>query len=139
VIREDLALFPLTVGPSRIHRFGVFAGAPIPAGADVIEYVGERVGRRHWKERNAARSYMLRINRYWCLDGSVGGGGAELINHCCEPNCRFSHRGDRVWVVSLRAIEPGEELVIDYRFAKALIGTPCHCGAPSCRGTINVR
>src|SRR5262249_18013239 len=35
VIRRELARYQLTVAPSRIHRFGVFADEAIPAGADI--------------------------------------------------------------------------------------------------------
>jgi SET domain-containing protein len=38
--------------------------------------------------------------------------------------------------MSLRAIEPGEELTIDYEFDDPSEKTPCSCGVPKCRGTI---
>jgi tetratricopeptide (TPR) repeat protein len=139
VIRRELAAFELRVARSRIHRFGVFAAEAIPAGADIIEYTGERVSRREWMPRCRHRSYLLKLDSYWCLDGSVAGSGAELINHCCEPNCRFTGEGARRWVTSTRAIEPGEELLLDYHFPKECGIVPCYCGAPTCRGTINVR
>ena len=81
---------------------------------------------------------MFRLNRYWCIDGAVGGSGAELINHCCEPNAKFRREGERVWVSSLKPVARGEELLLDYRFRKGG-NVPCYCGAPSCRGTINLR
>lgn len=137
VIHQEMALYPLTVAPSRIHRFGIFAGQDIPAGANIIQYAGQLVSRRHWASRCQNRSYLLRVNQHWCLDGAVGGSGAELINHCCEPNCRFAGR-DPVWVTSLRAIERGEELLLDYRFPRHWRPVPCYCGATACRGTINL-
>ena len=139
VIRRELSRYRLTVAPSRIHRFGVFAGEAIPAGADIIEYTGERVSRREWAPRCRERSYLLKLDNYWCLDGSAGGSGAELINHCCEPNCKFTGEGTRRWVTSLRAISSGEELLLDYNFPKDCGRVPCYCGTASCRGTINRR
>jgi uncharacterized protein len=139
LIRPESMLFRLTVGPSRIHRFGVFAAEPIPAGVNIIEYTGERVSRKQWVKRCKNRTYLLKLDKYWCIDGSVGGSGAELINHCCEPNCKFAGDGGRMWIVSLRSLEAGEELTLDYRFPKAYERVTCYCGAPSCRGTINVR
>jgi len=136
VIRHELALYPLIVDRSRIHRFGVFAGRAIPAGANIIQYTGQLVSRREWVNRCMHRSYLLRVNKYWCVDGAVGGSGAEWINHCCEPNCKFTGK-DPAWVASLRAIEPGEELLLDYRFPKDCGIVPCYCGAATCRGTIN--
>lgn len=138
-IRAELANFALFIGPSRIHRFGVFADEPIPAGTRIIQYTGERVGRRLWAERQRHRTYLLRFDKYWAIDGSVGGSGAELINHCCEPNCRFERDGGRRWVSSVKPIEKGQELLLDYRFRKARQVVPCYCGAASCRGSMNVR
>jgi hypothetical protein len=40
---------------------------------------------------------------------------------------------------NLRAIAPGEELLLDYHFAKDSRPVPCYCGVPACRGTINVK
>ncbi len=138
-INKEMAAFALSVGPSRIHRFGVFAAEPIPAAKRIIEYTGERVSRRFWLSRCEHRTYLCNLDAYWCIDGSVGGSGAELLNHCCEPNCAFQHENGRVWVASLRRIEPGEELLLDYNFRKDCGIVRCYCGAPSCRGTINRR
>jgi len=99
----------------------------------------ESVSRRAWIKRTGERTYLMRLNRYWCIDGSVGGSGAELINHCCEPNCKFARRPDigyrhqGVEVVSLRDVTPGEELLVDYKFPSDSTLTPCYCGAATCR------
>ena len=140
VVREDLARYRLRIGPSRVNRFGVFALEPIPAARKIIPYTGELIGRRASVRRGAGgRTYLVRINDYWRLDGSVGGSGAELINHSCEPNCRFDISGSEVWIISLRRIEPPEELLLDYRFSHKHPAVPCYCGAPTCRGIINVK
>lgn len=139
VLHQECARFQLRVAPSRIHRFGVFAGQAIPAGADIIEYTGQRVSRREWARRCFDRTYLLRLNKYWCVDGSVGGSGAQLINHCCEPNCKFRFEENSAWIAALKPIQPGSELLLDYNFSKDCAITPCYCGAPSCRGTINRR
>ena len=83
------ACFRLSVRPSAIHRWGVYAEEFIPRGRKVIEYTGERCSRRE-TARRAARplNYMFTVNSYWALDGSVGGSGAEFINHSCDPNIR---------------------------------------------------
>ena len=137
-IREDCAKFKLSMRPSRVHRFGVFSEEPIPDGEKIIEYTGERVTRRE-AVRRCRKGLMYMLDSYWSIDGSASGSGAELINHCCEPNCRFQKEDGRVWVVSLRPIHPGEELLLDYKFRKTYETVACYCGAPTCRGTINVR
>jgi SET domain-containing protein len=73
------------------------------------------------------------------LDGAVGGSGAEYINHCCEPNIRTWITKGHILYMSNRDIRRGEELTVDYHFAKNIETVPCFCGAKNCRGTINVK
>src|SRR4028118_1109658 len=79
--------FKLRVGPSKIHRWGVFAGEFIPARRKIMEYTGERISRRETKRRaEGPLNYIFTLNSYWCIDGNVNGSGAQYVNHCCEPN-----------------------------------------------------
>jgi SET domain-containing protein len=78
------------------------------------------------------------LNKYWCIDGAVGGSGAELINHSCTPNLYAWICRERILYMSVREIQPGEELTIDYHFAKDVERVACRCGSADCRGTINV-
>jgi uncharacterized protein len=138
--------FHLRIRRSSIHRLGVFAGEPIPSGVKVIEYTGERISRREVrrrflqisKGRSGRCNYLARLDLYWSIDGSAGGSGAELINHSCDPNLAPRKGRGRLWLVSLRKIRRGEELVCDYRFSKKGEPMPCCCGSPACRGTINL-
>jgi SET domain-containing protein len=41
--------------------------------------------------------------------------------------------------MSTRLIKKGEELTVDYHFAKDVEDIPCKCGARKCRGTINLK
>jgi SET domain-containing protein len=68
----------------------------------------------------------------------VGGSGAEIINHSCEPNLRASIRQGHILYFSKRAIRPGEELTVDYRFSDEIERVRCACGARGCRGVINL-
>jgi len=136
-INPQLARFRLIVRRSPINRFGVFAEERIPAGRRVIEYTGERVGRREAQRRaGLACSYLFAMAGYW-LDGAIGGSGAEYVNHSCAPNVRARRIRGRILYVSRRAIEKGEELTIDYGYSPDVELIPCRCGAPACRGTIN--
>jgi hypothetical protein len=45
------AKYPLRVGRSRIHGFGVFAVETIPRGRKVIEYTGERLNPQQARTR----------------------------------------------------------------------------------------
>jgi uncharacterized protein len=132
--------FKLRVAPSRIHRWGVFAEEFIPARRKIIEYTGERISRRETKRRaEGPLNYIFTLNSYWCIDGNVGGSGAQYVNHCCNPNVYAWIVKEHILYMSVRDIQPGEELTIDYHFDKDVERVPCHCGAANCRGTINVR
>jgi len=143
---SEASPYELSVRASGIHRLGVFAAQRIPAGRRVIEYAGERISRRETRRRflegSGGRSrrlnYLACLDSYWAIDGAVGGNGAELINHSCDPNLRLRRIRNRLWLISLRAIRRGEELVYDYHFSKNAQRVPCHCGASKCRGSINV-
>jgi SET domain-containing protein len=137
-IDERHACFKLVIRRSKIHRYGVYAEEHIPANKKVIEYTGERVNRRVAKQRGEGDfTYLFAVDRYWTLDGAVGGSGAEIINHSCEPNLISRVMKGHVLYMSLREVRPGEELTIDYNFDTRIERTACCCGAPQCRGTIN--
>jgi len=134
--------FNLVVRPSKIHRWGVYAGEDIPARRKVIEYTGERISRRETRRRSDAQDkmiYLFTLDNYWTIDGAVGGSGAEFINHCCDPNIVTEIRNGHILYMSRRPIRRGEELTVDYHFGKDIEEVPCHCGAKTCRGTINVK
>jgi uncharacterized protein len=139
--------FRLRVRRSPIHRFGVFALKAIPAHRKVIEYTGELISAREWRKRNRRRRlagrrrpvYYFRLNRHWGIDAAVGGSGAELINHGCDPNIKARKIRNHILYFSRRRIRSGEELTIDYRFRWRARRDPCHCGSPKCRGTINLQ
>jgi uncharacterized protein len=141
-IVEKYASFKLEVRPSKIHRWGVYAGENIPARRKVIEYTGERISRMETRRRSdeqARMIYLFTLDNYWTLDGAVGGSGAQYINHCCEPNIKTVIQKGHILYLSNRAIRKGEELTVDYHFAKDIERIPCKCGAAKCRGTINLK
>lgn len=129
--------FPLRVGESKIHRWGVYADGDIPANRKVIEYTGERIGERE-AERRRKTLYLFVLDDYWTIDGSVGGSGAELINHSCQPNLVTRIIRGHILYMSLRPIRKGEELTVDYNFDDTDETVRCGCGARKCRGTINI-
>jgi len=84
----------------------------------------------------------------YCMELQTGnllepGPPLRFVNHSCDPNCELfywfdeerSTQEDRLWLQTIRSIELGEELSIDYCWpADAAI--PCRCGAVNCRGWI---
>jgi SET domain-containing protein len=139
-IDSRFACYRLKVGSSGIHGLGVYAGEPIPARHKVIEYTGERISRRETRRRGLGpRTYLFTLDNYWTLDGAVGGSGAELINHSCEPNLYSGIFKGHILYLAIRNIRRGEELTVDYRFSDKIDEVPCRCGSLRCRGTINLK
>jgi uncharacterized protein len=136
-IKGEYTCFRLLARRSRIHRWGVFAAQAIPAGRKVIEYTGEKIGRQKAKQRWHTR-YLFQLDSYWTVDGAVGGSGAELINHSCEPNLETRILKGHILYFSRRPIRKGEELTVDYNYDETDERMRCACGAGTCRGTINI-
>jgi uncharacterized protein len=136
----------LRVGRSTIHRRGVFTTEDIPSHRQVVEYTGERITRReaverfekiwHSRKRNKL-IYLFQVSTRWVIDGAVGGSGAELVNHACDPNLRARRIRGRIFYFSRRPLRKGDELTLDYRYPKEPPRVACRCGSPACRGTIN--
>jgi len=77
VIDGRYSCYRLRVDGSKIHRWGVYADEDIPANRKVIEYTGEKIGRREAKRRWHT-PYLFVLDNYWTIDGGVGGSGAQV-------------------------------------------------------------
>jgi uncharacterized protein len=139
-VAPGASVFQIAMRGSNIHRWGVFAEERIPANRKVIEYAGQWIdpweAQRRWAR---PRAYLFRFNDDWVVDGAVGGNGSQYINHSCEPNIKVRRLGRHILYFSKRTIEAGEELTVDYEFSADSKRVDCYCGAPGCRGTINVK
>jgi len=129
----------LRIGRSRIHRWGVFALEDIPVRRVVIEYTGRKLS---WGQASripyAKTIYLASVKRGYCLDGAVGGSGAQIVNHCCQPNLKARRTQGRLFLVSRRKIRAGEELTFHYHYPTKLRRVLCRCGAANCRGTLSL-
>jgi len=139
----------IEVRDSGVHGRGVYAVAPIEAGAKIIEYTGERITWEQAVERHPHDPAQPNHTFYFHLDGGLvidalyGGNDARWINHACEPNCEADEVDGRVFIKALRDLQPGEELFYDYGLvlderhtAKVKKQFACWCGAATCRGTM---
>jgi hypothetical protein len=128
--------------------WGVRTKKSIKSGEFILEYVGEVVSEKEFKNRMASRysndthHYCLNLDGGLVIDGHRMGGDGRFVNHSCEPNCemqKWSVNGlFRMALFALRDIEPGEELGYDYNFSlfNPAEGQPCKCGSSQCRGVI---
>lgn len=126
------------VKSSAIHGRGLFVRADIPAGARVIEYVGEKITKQESLSRCIANNeYIFALNDTCDLDGNVSWNPARFANHSCAPNCVAELDDERIWIVAIRDLQAGEEITFNYGYdLDEYRDHPCRCGAPGCVGYI---
>ena len=127
----------LIIRSSAIHAAGCYTTKPIRKGARVCEYDGPRMTKAIADLRYADR-HVTYLFGYGEGDMVIDGfGTAMFMNHSCNPNCETEDDNGHIYVLALRDIAAGEELVYEYNLYDSddEEGT-CHCGAPQCRGTM---
>ena len=134
----------IEVRQSGVHGRGVFAAQFIPEGKRIIEYTGERVS---WEaapdDDSDPHTFNFGLENGEVINPEIGGNDARWINHSCNPNCEAIEEDDRIFIYAISDIQPGEELLYDYRLE---IDEPvteaskkkfmCLCGTSNCRGTM---
>ena len=139
----------IQVRRSGIHGKGVFAVQPLKKGETVLEYTGEVISwkqalRRHPHDpKDPQHTFYFHIDDDNVIDGKQGGNVSRWINHACSPNCEADEVDGRIFIRTLRAIKPEQELFYDYgltideRYTPKLKKLyPCRCGTAHCRGTL---
>jgi uncharacterized protein len=146
-----MARYPFEIRESAIQGKGAFATEFIPAGTRLIEYAGERLttaqaDARYPEEGDRHHTFLFAIDDDVVIDAAVDGNEARWINHSCDPNCDAVVDDMRIWIETIRDIEPGEELAYDYAYEleerhspAAKKRYPCFCGAANCRKTILIK
>jgi uncharacterized protein len=130
---------------SPVHGKGVLAVRPLAAGERVLEYKGEitswrKAVCRHRREGVAGHTFLFGLSDGRVIDGSRGGNSARWLNHACMPNCETIEDGERIFIHTLRPVEVGEELFIEYLLATdnaqdemVRAQYVCRCAAADCR------
>jgi SET domain-containing protein len=134
---------------SRIHSLGVFAKKHIPKGSRIIEYVGEKITKaesdrrsdipleKHRKDSSQGAVYIFQLNKRYDIDGNVPYNTARYINHSCDPNCETEIIRGHIWIIALREIKQGEEIVYNYNYdIDDYEDHKCFCGTSRCVGYI---
>jgi len=129
----------LIIRPSQIHSYGCYTTRAIRKGTLIVEYVGERLSNSQADDLydGIAQTYLFGLdNGKQVVDGY---GVAAFINHSCRPNCETDQIRGKIWVISMRDIQSGEELTYDYNLFDGEDAAPCFCGARRCRGSLYSR
>ncbi|HTD65865.1 MAG TPA: SET domain-containing protein-lysine N-methyltransferase [Candidatus Limnocylindria bacterium] len=124
------------VRASGIHGTGVFARTHIPTDTAILEYVGERLEKEESLRRRQANNFFIfTVTDDFDIDGAVEWNPARFINHSCAPNCEAQEDEERIWIMALRDLQPGEELTFNYGYdLEDYEEHICRCGAPNCLG-----
>ena len=128
---DHMRLNKLEVRNSPIKGSGVFAVAPISKGEIVIvwhplrviapsELVGYSIMERHFIAPTDDGSFLLM------------GEPERYVNHSCDPNTRVVGQTD----ITIRNIEPDEEITGDYAHDGTVVGFQCNCGSVKCKGWV---
>jgi uncharacterized protein len=103
----------LAIRRSNLHRWGLFATAPIAAYELLEEAPYFLIAKKELSKTPSTETYSYYLDPETSI---VGLGLAGLYNHSYEPNC--CHEIDQVNELmrhyALRAIAPGEELTLNY-------------------------
>ena len=135
-VRPPYQKFDVAVRRSAIDGFGVFAAEAIPPQRKIGEIRGESisVAEARRRARGQARIMIVEISPRKAIDASASTDPMRFTNHGCEPNARLCIRQGHVEFYALRAIEPGEEITVNYGATHHEGRLACRCGAPSCIG-----
>lgn len=116
---------------------GLFATRPFAPGELLVVWGGRIItgaelaalppDKRHW---------MLQIDEdLFQLTDPSDIGGADYVNHSCDPNAGIL---GHIALVALKPIAAGEEVCFDYAMTDSTryCEFQCWCGAPNCRGWV---
>jgi SET domain-containing protein len=149
---------PFRVYNSPIHGKGVIAAMLIPKGTYLGEYKGRRMTWDQAMENHPHNpdepnhTFIFELDdpeTNTVIDAFYEGNWTRWMNHSCDPSLEPIVEGEkledkRVRFYALRDIQPGEELLWDYRLEfnntryteKLKREYECRCGSPKCRGTM---
>lgn len=121
---------------STIHNMGAYAVKDIRKGTRIIEYIGQAITKKKaTQELQDGNGYVFTINKHFDIDGSVRWNPARYINHGCDANAESDIIDDRVWIIAMRKIKKGEEVLYNYNYdLEDAFDNPCNCGFEKCVG-----
>jgi SET domain-containing protein len=127
----------LVIRSSSIHAAGCYTTRALRKGTRVCEYEGPRMTKEVADARYADR-FVTYLFGYGEEDMVIDGFGTPMFfNHSCSPNCESEEVDGHIYISTLRAIKPGEELTYEYNLFDSDDATQdCDCGSPNCRKTM---
>jgi uncharacterized protein len=138
VVRAPYQKFDVIVRKSQIDGHGVFAAEMIPPRLKIGEIRGEAISCAEGRRRAASlqRIMIVEVSPRTAIDASKSTDPMRFTNHSCQANARLAIIAGRIEFYALRAIEPGEEITVDYGETHHEGKLRCRCGAPNCIGAL---
>ncbi|HEY8975356.1 MAG TPA: SET domain-containing protein [Burkholderiaceae bacterium] len=138
VVRPPYQKFDVFVRKSEIDGHGVFAAEMIPPRLKIGEIRGESISCAEGRRRAKAlqRIMIVEVSSRTAIDASKSTDPMRFTNHSCQANARLAIIAGRIEFYSLRAIEPGEEITVNYGETHHEGKLRCRCGAPNCIGAL---
>jgi hypothetical protein len=116
---------------------GLFASRPFAKGELLVVWGGRIItGAELAALEPEKRHWMIQIDEdLFQLTEPHDIGGADYVNHSCDPNAGIL---GHIALVALRPIATGEEICFDYGTTDSTryCEFQCWCGSPNCRGWV---
>jgi SET domain-containing protein len=104
---------------------GLFTSKPIKKGTVIAEYTGDIITFKEYEERVRKNryGYLVYINRQRCIDAwshkkSLARYANDARGFCRKKgvtnNARYEIRGNRCYIVAMRDIAAGSEILVNY-------------------------
>ncbi len=120
------------------NGLGIFANQTYKANEIIFEVLGKVV---HYKKvlkiggKFADNTFRFDTDNYLSPQGYIG----EFLNHSCDPNCKVIKKNKKLYIVAIKKVKPGQQVVIDYTTILAaddIWKMNCNCGSVNCRRKI---
>ena len=136
--RPPYQKFDVAVRRSPIDGFGVFALEAVPRWHKIGEVRGESITVAEAPRGAAALERIMTVEApaKKAIDLARSPDPMRFTNHSCQPNGQLRIQEGRIEFYALRAIEPGEEITVDYGETHHEGRLICRCGAPGCMGRL---
>ena len=118
-----------------VDGLGLFAAEDIKKGEIIIEYTGNILLGKESREAKA-NMYLFEIHRDKTIDGSPRWNLARYCNHSCDGNAESEIKKGRVFIIAIKNIKDGDEIVYDYGkefFEEYIAPKGCMCGTKKCK------
>jgi SET domain-containing protein len=82
---------------------------------------------------NIGGRYLFDLEKGKTINGANRDNTARYINHSCKANCEARQIGNRIFIISVKNIKPGDEITYDY--GKEYVGSyikPYGCRCTPC-------